>query len=191
MRRHLTAFMACLPAMFLATLALAAEAEHGHGEGGVPIATILFSTINLLIFAFVLNRYAVPAVRLWVRTRRNLIVTELEEAAAARGEALRLKAEWEERIAKLGETIRQMRDQARQDAERERERILADAHRFAEAIHRDAERTIAAEVRTMRAELRAKVVREAVRLAEEQVRQKWTPADQERFVSEFVRQVGK
>lgn len=175
----------------LATAAFAAEGGHGHGDGGIPVLTLLFSTINLFIFFAILGRYALPPVRQWVRDRRNQIVTDLEEAATARGEAMRLKAEWEERLATLDETIRQMREQARLDAERERERILADAHQVADAIHRDAEKTIAAELRSMRAELRAQVVREAVRLAEADVRQKWTASDQQRFVADFVQQVDK
>jgi F-type H+-transporting ATPase subunit b len=104
---------------------------------------------------------------------------------------MRLKAEWEERLAKLDETIRQMRDQARQDAERERERLLADAHAVAEAIHRDAEKTIAAELRAMRTELRAQVAREAVAIAEGEVRRQWTVNDQQRFVADFIKQVAK
>jgi F-type H+-transporting ATPase subunit b len=189
MRRYAPILAAC--GLLVASAAFAAEGGHGHGEGGIPFGTILFSTINLLIFGYIVGRSGVPLVRQWVRTRRNHIVTDLEEAAAARGEALRLKAEWEQRIATLEETIRQMREQARQDSERERERILADAHKVAEGIHRDAERTIGAELRGMRAELRAKLVHEAVRLAEAEVRKQWTPADQERVVTEFVRQVGK
>jgi F-type H+-transporting ATPase subunit b len=171
--------------------AFASEAAHGHAEVTVPVSTLLFSTINLLIFGYVLNRFAVPPIRQWVRERRNQIVSDLEEAARVRGEAMRLKAEWEERVAKLDEVIRQMLEQAKRDAERERERILADAHKRAEAIHRDAERTIAAELRGMQGELRAQVVREAVQLAEQQVRQKWTAGDQQRFIGDFVKQVGK
>ncbi len=183
-------FLACaLPAF--ASTAAASEAAHGHGGGGIPILTLLFSTVNLLIFGFILSRYALPPVRQWVRDRRNQIVTDLEEAAKARGEAMRLKAEWEDRLAKLEETIGQMREQARQDAERERQRILAEAHRMADTIHRDAERTIAAEIRGVQNELRARVVREAVQSAEGQVREKWTADDQQRFIADFVQQVSK
>ena len=191
MKRYFAIAGLNVPLLLLATLTFAAEAEHGHHDPEIPFATIIFSTINLALFVYILARSGVPLVRQWVQDRRNQIVTELEEAAAARGEALRLKAEWEQRIAKLDETIREMREQAKRDAERERERILADAHKVAEGIQRDAERTIAAELRGMRAELRAKVVREAIHLAEDEVRKKWTAADQERFVGEFVRQVGK
>lgn len=188
MRRMSTWILLAIPAA--AASAFAAEGGHGHG-GGVPVLTILFSTVNLVIFGFILSRFAVPPIRQWVRDRRNQVVTDLEEAAKARGEAMRLKAEWEERVAQLTGTIATMRDQARQDIERERERILAEAHRAAEAIRRDAERTIAAELRTMQGDLRAQVVREAVRLAEDEVRRKWTDADQQRFIADFVAQVSK
>ena len=191
MKRCLAIAGVIVPMLLLAVVTLAAEGGHEHHTPGVPFATIIFSTINLALFCYIIARSGVPLVRQWVLDRRNQIVTELEEAAAARGEAMRLKAEWEQRIAKLDETIREMREQAKRDAERERERILADAHKVAEGIQRDAERTIAAELRGMRSELRAKVVREAIRLAEDEVRKQWTPADQERFVSDFVRQVGK
>jgi len=174
-----------------ASVALASDAAHGHGDAGVPILTILFSTVNLVLFGLVLNRYAIPPVRQWVRDRRNQIVSDLEEAAKARGEAMRLKAEWEERVAKLETTINEMREQARRDAQGERERILAEAYRMAETIHRDAEQTIAAELRAMQSEMRAQVVRKAVALAEDEVRKKWTDADQQRFVADFVRQVAK
>jgi F-type H+-transporting ATPase subunit b len=188
--RSRVALPAALVCLLLGTAAAAVDTGHGHGVG-VPIRTLLFSAINLLIFLMILGRYALPPVRQWVRDRRNRIVTELEEAAAARGEALRLKVEWEDKVAKLGETARQMREQARQDAERERERILADAHRVAEAIQHDAERTMAAELRRMRIDLRAEVVRDAVKLAEDAVRKQWTAADQRRFVTDFVKQVAK
>jgi F-type H+-transporting ATPase subunit b len=191
MTRPRLSVIACLAVATCASVAFASESAHAHAEGGVPILTILFSTVNLVIFGLVLNRYAVPQIRHWVRERRNHIVTDLEEAAKARGEAMRLKAEWEERIAKLEVTIGEMREQARRDSERERERILAEAHRMAEAIHRDAERTIAAELRAVQGDLRAQVVREAVRLAEDEVRRKWTDADQQRFVADFVQQVAK
>jgi F-type H+-transporting ATPase subunit b len=188
--RSRVAYPAGIICILAATTAAGAEGGHGHG-GGIPAATLLFSAINLLLFLLILGRYAAPPIRQWVRDRRNRIVTELEEAAAARGEALRLKAEWEEKVAKLDETARQMREQAQKDAERERERILADAHRVAEGVQRDAERTIAAELRRMRMELRAEVVREAVKLAEDEVRKQWSAADQRRFVSDFVKQVTK
>ena len=60
----------------------------------------------------------------------------------------------------------------------------------AETIRRDAERAAAYEVRRMQAQLRAELV--APGLADrlnEQARTQWTPADQQRFVDDFLEQV--
>ena len=76
------------------------------------------------------------------------------------------------------------------DAQRERERILAAAQKTAEAIRNDARRTAAQEVRRSEAELRDAVARAAVIAATQLVRDRLSPADHERFVSEFLREVG-
>jgi F-type H+-transporting ATPase subunit b len=130
-----------------------------------------------------------PAVRTWVRERRDRVINDLESAAEAKAEALQLKAEWEARLAHLDETIAEMRAQARQDAERERARILAAAQKTADTIRRDAERAAAYEVRRMQEQLRAELVRQALRSAEAQARSQWTAADQERFIADFLTQV--
>ena len=172
----------------LARVALASEETHHH-EAGIPWGTLALSTINLLIFLWVLGRFVMPTVRNWVRERRVRIVNELDDAARLKAEALQLKTEWEGRLAHLEQTIGEMRTQARQDAERERERILAAAQKTAETIRRDAERAAAYEVRRTQEQLRAELVRQALRAAEEQARSHWNAADQERFVAEFLKQV--
>ena len=185
MRRRLPAAIAVI-ALFARAALASEEAPH---EAGIPWSTLLFSTIILLIFLWVLARYVMPAVRDWVRDRRLRVISDLEAAATAKAEALRLQAEWEARLARLDQTIEEMRAQARQDAERERERILAAAHKTAETIRRDAERAAAYEVRRTQELLRAELVRQALRSAEAQAHSQWTPADQARFIADFLKQV--
>ena len=180
--------MAIMITTLLARVALASEDAHHH-EAGIPWSTLAFSTINLLIFLWVLGRYVMPAVRNWVRERRTRVIGDLKAAATAKAEALQLKAEWEARLAHLDQTVEEMRAQARQDAERERERILAAARKTAETIRRDAERAAAYEVRRTQEQVRAELVRQALRSAEAQARSRWTPADQERFIADFLKRV--
>jgi len=167
---------------------LASEGGHGHAAG-IPWGTLALSTINLAIFLWVLARFVLPAVREWVRERRVRVVTALEEAATAKAEAMRLKAEWEERLARLVQTVEAMRQQAQQDAERERVRIIAAAQKTADAILRDAERAAASEAQRVQDMVRAAMVREAVQRAEAQLRTAWTAADQAQSVDDFVKQV--
>jgi F-type H+-transporting ATPase subunit b len=174
-----------------APLALASEASHGNEPGGIPWSSLLFSAINLAIFVWVLAHFVMPAVRQWVRDRRDMVIDDLRNAAAAKAEAERLKAEWEARLADLQHTIAELHAQAQRDAERERERILAAARAAADAIRKDAERAAAYELRRTQAQLRAELVRQAVSLAEQAARAQWTAADQQRFIADFLQQVGQ
>jgi F-type H+-transporting ATPase subunit b len=179
-----------LTAVLLAGSALAEEAGHpGAHETASPLWPLLFATINLAIFLWVLARYVLPPVRDWVHHRRSHVVQALEEAAAAKAEALRLREQWEQRLAQFSRTVEEMQAQARQDAERERALILEAAHKTAEAIRRDAELAAAYELRRTQELVRADLVRQAVRLAEEAARTQLTADDQQRFVAEFLKQV--
>ena len=166
-------------ARILAIVAVAspALAAGGGHHDGIPWLTLGFSTFNVILFLLVMRRFALPVVRDFVRDRHARILRDLNAADEARTEALRLKAEWEQRLAHL------------EDAERERARILADAQRTAERIQRDAEQAAAAELRQIRAELRAELARQAMQQAEKTVRERWTDADQQRFVADFLKQV--
>lgn len=187
-----------IPASLFCLLAEVARAseEAGHGGGhdehhaaGIPWLTLAFTTFNFLLFSFLIARYVAPTVRSWVRERHERIVRDLEAAATAKAEALKLRDEWQARIGQLGSTIEDMRAQARADAERERERILAAAQKAAEAILRDAERTATYQLRRTEEELRAELAKAALQQAEAQVRAKWTAEDQMRFVADFLSQV--
>lgn len=172
-----------------ALVAASENASHEHGHGGVPWATLLFSSINALLFVYILKRFAWPTIRTWVAERQRRVVETLEQAALAKREAELLKAEWERRLASLSQELDEMRRVARNETERERDRILAAARQTAEAIHRDARRAAEQEVRTARAKLREEVARHALALASEQARQRLTAADHERFVADFLQQV--
>ena len=169
--------------------ALAASEAHGGHAHGIPWATLVFSTINLLIFVYLIARFAWPAIRDWVADRRRQIVEALEAAARAKAEAEQLKHEWEQRLARLERELDEMRARARADAERERDRILADARTAAAAILRDAHRSAEQDVRTASAQLRAEVAERAYTLACQTARTRLTASDQDRFIGDFLQQV--
>lgn len=192
MRRRIISGGLALPLLLsLATAAYAAEEGHGgaHHVAANPFWALFYGAINLLIFLWVLARFALPAVRDFVRNRHRQVVEALEAAAAAKAAALKLQAEWESRLAQFERSVAEMRAQARQDAERDRERILAAAHKTAAAIRKDAELAAAYEGRRTQEQVRAGLVREALRLAEDAARTRLTEEDQQRFVTEFVKQV--
>jgi len=179
------------PVLLICGAATAHAAAGGHHDEGIPWLTLLFSTINLVLFVLLLRRFAMPSVRAWVQDRHDRILRDLTVADEARAAATRLKAEWEQRLADLEGQVATMHENARQDAERERDRILAEAQKTAQRIMRDAEQSAAAEIRQLRVALRAELAIHAVKLAEESARQQWTSDDQQRFVTDFLQQVSQ
>jgi len=169
----------------------AAEPSHGAGSHGhgTPWATLFFTFVNFALFVWLLARYVWPQVRLWLRERHTSVVNELEEARRLREEAEQLRSQWVERLAHLDEEVRKLRQTMLDDLERERQRAREEAKKIAEAIRRDAERQAAAELKRLEEELRAELVLRAQELAREMVRKHWTPADQQRSIDEFLRQV--
>lgn len=181
----------CLTVAVPAYAAGPAHDAHGHGAAPhvIPWATLFFTVVNFLLFVWILSRYVWPQVRLWLRERHTSLVEELKAATEARHEAERLRSQWAERLSHLGEEIERLRREMHLTLEEERQRVLQEAQRAAEAIRRDAERQAAAELRQLKEELRAHLLREAEEVAVALVRQRWTGADQQRAVEEFLAQV--
>jgi len=179
---------------FLSSFALwaAEEGQGGHGgghEGGWGLGGLFFATINFLIFAAILRKYALPAVRDAIRQRREKIVLALNEAKRAKEEAEALRRDYENKLAGLAAEQERMRTQALEAAEREKDRILEDARRAAERVQSEARHIAQREVEEARRVLRQEVAEQAVRLATELVTARLTQNDQRRFVQNLVAEV--
>jgi F-type H+-transporting ATPase subunit b len=180
-------------ALLLPFAALAAEAPEGHAAHGAPWLKLLFMTINLAIFI----RIAPAVARLllgvdlweWAAARRQKVAEALAEADRAKRDAEAMREEWQRRLDRLGGELEAMLTRARADIAVERDQILDAARKSAEAIRRDAQRTAESELRTAQEVLRAEVAKQALAIAERLAAQRLTPADQQRFVAEFVERV--
>jgi F-type H+-transporting ATPase subunit b len=178
-------------------MALASASAEHHEAHGIPWGTLIFSTINLAIFLFLLPRLlhlflktmGLPASSDDLKSRRSDIQNALQQAAKAKEESERLKDEWDRRLANLGTEIEALRQQARQEIATEREQILAAAKQLAESIRRDAQKAAEQEVRNAEALLREEVAAQALGIARRLAPQRLTAADQERFVGDFIQQV--
>ena len=183
------------PFLFLllsSALCAAGEEQRGHGgghEGGWGFGGLFFATINFLIFAAILRKYALPAVRDVIRQRREKIVLALNEAKRAKEEAEALRRDYENKLAGLAAEQERMRTQALEAAEREKGRILEDARRAAERVQNEARQIAQREVEEARRVLRQEVAEQAVRLATELVTARLTQNDQRRFVQNLVAEV--
>ena len=187
--RNLVGFAALL-FFFLSPFALwaAEQGQGGHG-GGWGLGGLFFSTINFLLFAAILRKYALPAVRDAIRQRRDKIVLALNEAKRAKEEAEALRQEYEHKLAGLAAEQERLQTQALEAAAREKNRILEEARRAAERVQNEARQIAQREVEEARRALRREVAEQAIRLATELVISRLTQNDQRRSVQNLVAEV--
>lgn len=184
--RFLTpALLAGLAAIVPAGLAFAAEG--GAGAHHEPTWTLtLLGFVNFAIYAFVMYRFAWPAVVKYLKERRAGVVSALEAAARAHAEAEALKAEFEAKLKTVEADAARARDELLEIARNEADNMLAEAKRSADRIRRDAQLVADQEVARARRTLQEDAAQLIAKIAGDLVAQKLTSADQTRFVESFI-----
>jgi F-type H+-transporting ATPase subunit b len=175
-----------------ATCAFAAETAHSsEGHDSAAWGGLAFSTINFLIFAFLMWKYAWPALRDFLAARHTEVAEAMAAAELARKEAEAIRAEYAQKEAALEETRRRMLEEIRQGAALDREKSLSEAKAAAERLRAEAERQAEHDLARARRELRAEAARLAAELAEKDVQARLSDSDRARLVREFVEGVGR
>lgn len=177
--------------LFLSSALWAAEEGHGGGHegGGSHLWGLAFSAVNFFLFAFVLRKYALPAVRDALHRRREKIVQALNEAKQAKEEAENLRREYEQKLAGLAAEQEKIRTQALEAAEREKKRILEEARQMTERVRNEARQIAQREVEEARRILRQEVAEQAVLRATEILQSHLRSTDHSRFVHDLVVEV--
>lgn len=169
--------------------ALAAEAA-AHGAHRIPvIGDLLLPAINFSIYAFIIVRYLVPAMREYMRRRREQILSDVQGATAALNSGEQAIADARKRLGLLeaeAENIRRdlvavagrQTDRLRKLAEESGKRHLEDARLLAEQERRRALQGIRSDIASL-----------ATRAAEQRIRASLSPDDQRRFVRQLLEDV--
>jgi F-type H+-transporting ATPase subunit b len=166
-----------------------AVAARAADEGGASAAvfTERFKWIN---FAIVL------AALIWLfgkvlppkfRANAENISSTITKAQAAKAEADRKLREAEQRLARLEEEVRGLREQAQKDAAAEAERIRALAKSDAEKVAISAKAEIETAERAARIELKTLAAKLAVDGAEALLATQLTPQTQDALIAGFVK----
>jgi len=173
-------------AAYPAVVSAATGADHVEGHSTAAWLALCFSFVNFFIFAFLMYRFAWPAVRDFLVSRSVELREAMSVAAKAREEADKIRREYAAKEAALDETRRKMIEELREGAARDRERLLEEARLAGERLRLDAERRAESELARARRELRAEAARLAADIAERDIRSRLGDADQSRLVREFV-----
>jgi F-type H+-transporting ATPase subunit b len=167
---------------------LASEAGHG-GAQAARLSSLLFPAINFAIFAVIIARYVVPALREHLRRRSADIAAVAEEARAALVAAQEALATVERQRTGLAAESESIRHDLAAVASRQAQRLLV--HTEESAQRRLADAALVAEQERRRAleAVRAETAAAAAEIAEVRIRAALTPHDQEAFVRRLLTDV--
>jgi F0F1-type ATP synthase membrane subunit b/b' len=176
-----------------------AAAEPAESEAPPPInwtefdketPPFLATLINFGILAagyYLLGKKSIAA---GLVARRDSIAKEIEEAQRMKAEAEQRAKTYQGRLERLDEEARQAREVLVRAGEAERDRIIADAESTADRLRKDAEFLVLQEIKQVRQDLWREAVETAVTAAEEMLKKRVTPADQERLAEAFLGELG-
>ena len=185
-----------------APAAAAAEPAKGEGEaeGPAPFNLTQFGgetppfiamLINFGILAagyYFLGRKPVAA---GLKARRDTISKEIEEAQRMKREAEERAKTYQSKLEKLEEELQVARESLLRAGEAESERIVREAETKADRMRKDAEFLVEQELKQLRGELWRDTVEAAVAAAEELLKKRVTPADQERLAEDYLADLGR
>lgn len=142
---------------------------------------VLFTLLSYLLFN--------PARKL-IEKRKELIQGQLDEAAAAKKDALGMKADYDSRLAKVNEESAELLTEARKKAQMRENDIVAQANEEAHRIVVRAEREVALEKDKVRDEMKQEMVQVATLMAGRFVAESMDEETQARLVDETLKDMG-
>jgi F-type H+-transporting ATPase subunit b len=178
--------------LVLVGLALASEAAHGGGHGGIDAAKITdftWRTVNFLVFAGILIKLLAKPAKNFFGQRSQEIAQSLEDLEAKKAAAAAALKEAEARLAEVAKEREAIIKQYMAEGEVEKAKILDKANVVAERLKGMASLTIQQEVRKATQSLREEVADLATKMAEDLIKEKATFADQQGLVEEYLKKV--
>ncbi|MEM9067549.1 MAG: hypothetical protein AAGE52_03555 [Myxococcota bacterium] len=171
------------------------HAEHGGHHGEVTLGAIIAdkkfiaSLISFGILLFVIFFGARRKIRAALENRKREIEEAVAEARRREEEAEAKRKEFEERLARLDTEMEQIRDEVVKAGEAERDRIVADAEAKAAIMRKDAQFQIEQQMKQLRADLTKETIEAAIGAASELLREKTSPADQQRLADGYLESI--
>ncbi len=148
-----------------------------------------WALVNFVVFLGILSRILWKPIKAGFIERHGKIKSELGEAQRLRKEAEAQLTEYTEKVANVDREVEALLTQLRKEAEADRARIIAAAEDEARRLKLEADKHIQVEIERARAALRQETVEAALKAAEEILRTRITPEDQQKLAERYLASV--
>ncbi len=164
-------------------------AAASEGEGASYWKTILEHGINLIILFGVLVYYLRKPLRNFLIERRDEVRYAIEEAQKKKLEAEKKYEEYAQRLAKIDEEIKSLRELVKKEGQTEKEEIIRHTETTAKRISEEARETIRLETERAQEAIRVEAVSSAISIAEEILKRTIEEKDEKRLVEDFLKEI--
>ncbi|MCS7199223.1 MAG: ATP synthase F0 subunit B [Caldimicrobium sp.] len=164
-------------------------AEGVHGITASQIKNLIWWTVNFLALIIILYKLLKKPIVNFFVSRQEKLKKEYEELLAKKRVAEAKYVELQEKVKNLKEEAEAIYRSYVEQGLKERDKILEEARLQVERIKEQTQLFIAQEMEKAKQSLRLELAEEAVKLAEEILRQRITPEDQRILFQEFVENI--
>jgi len=174
--------------LLLPTVTLAAEGGGEHGGGGLINLdkSLIVQVVNFVILLIVLQKFLYKPLLAKMEERTGAIKRSLDEAQAARADAVRQHEENAAQLRAAYAEAASIRDQALREAEEAGRKQLEAAQVQARKLVEDTKAQLDGEIRRAREELRRETTDLALAVAEKLVRRTLREEDHRKIVADAI-----
>lgn len=166
-------------------------ASHGAEHHEPPITDVIFPALNFLIYAFIIVKYALPAVRSFLKSRREEVIATMSQASAKMAAAQGMVDEYQAKLAAVDREVQTLQATLRDEGERDKAKLLADANAMAAKVKDDARILADQEVKMARQKIREEMAIQAEATARALLQRNLSVDDQNRLADEFIQSIGQ
>lgn len=157
----------------------------------INLTTIIASWLNLLILFLVLKHLLFNKVNKVLEDRKNDVAETYRKADEANENAMKLEAEYEERISGAKEESAQIIQAATRKAQQRSDEIIADAKIEAKGITENARAEIEREKKIAVNKIKDDITDIAFSAAQAVIEKDLSSKDNEKLIEEFINNVGE
>ena len=158
---------------------------------GVNFWTALFILLNTLVIFFVAKKFLFGPVMHIIETRQQEIDDMCTQAGTAKEEAVKLQAEYEDKLSQAAATSERLVKEATVRAQGREEEIIREANQRAEAIRAKASADIAQEKKKALNDAKDEISVIALAIAGKVVGRELDGEDQRNLVDSFIEELGE
>ncbi len=177
---------------FLGIFTMAQAWAAGGAEHHAPsITDVILPALNFLIYAFIIVKFALPAVRSFLNSRRAEVIATIAQASAKKAAAQALVDEYKSKLGSLDQQVQSLQATLRDEGERDKAKLLGEASAMAAKIKADAAVLADQEVTMARQQIREEMALQAEATARALLLRNLTVDDQNRLADEFIQSIGQ